>query len=195
VLSREERRNQILEAAGGQFMAYGFAGASMQGIAKAAGISRASLYTYFGNKMEVFHAVIKLLERFISQQAQRAVDELNPRAPFAARLVATFDTRQTAWLSVTNIQSPYTYELLQLRAENTARFEKTPFEELIVTMIEDATASGEFTPKAGTPPASVIATILVQSTSGIALFEGDDLSAKRQNLRLLIQSFLDGLTG
>ena len=195
MLSREERRNQILEAAGGQFMAYGFAGASMQGIAKAAGISRASLYTYFGNKMEVFHSVIKYLERFISQQAQRAVDELNPRAPFAARLIATFDTRQTAWLSVTNIQSPYTYELLQLRAENTARFEKTPFEELIVTMIQDATASGEFTPKAGIPPARVIATILVQSTSGIALFEGDDLSAKRQNLRLLIQSFLDGLTG
>ena len=81
MLSREERRNQILEAAGGQFMAYGFAGASMQGIAKAAGISRASLYTYFGNKMEVFHAVIKLLERFISQQAQRAVDELNPSLP------------------------------------------------------------------------------------------------------------------
>ena len=195
MLSREERRNQILEAAGGQFMAYGFAGASMQGIAKAAGISRASLYTYFGNKMEVFHAVIKLLERFISQQAQRAVDELDPRAPFAARLIATFDTRQTAWLSVTKTQSPYTYELLQLRAENTARFEKTPFEELIVTMIEDATASGEFTPKAGAPPASVIASILVHSTSGIALFDGDGLSEKRQNLRLLIQSFLDGLTG
>ena len=195
MLSREERRNQILEAAGGQFMAYGFAGASMQGIAKAAGISRASLYTYFGNKMEVFLAVIKLLERFISQQAQRAVDELDPRAPFAARLIATFDTRQTAWLSVAKTQSPYTFELLQLRAESTARFEKSPFEELIVTMIQDATASGEFTPKAGIPPASVIATILVQSTSGIALFEGDDLSAKKQKLRLLIQSFLDGLTG
>jgi AcrR family transcriptional regulator len=175
-------------------MAYGFAGASMQGIAKAARISRASLYTYFGNKMEVFHAAIKLLERFISQQAQRAVDELDPRAPFAARLIATFDTRQTAWLSVAKTQSPYTLELLQLRAESTARFEKSPFEELIVTMIQDATASGEFTPKAGIPPASVIATILVQSTSGIALFEGDDLSEKRQNLRLLIQSFLDGLT-
>jgi AcrR family transcriptional regulator len=73
VLSREERRVRILEAAGGQFLVYGFAGTSMQGIAKVAGISRASLYTYFSNKESVFHAVIKLLERFICREARRAV--------------------------------------------------------------------------------------------------------------------------
>ena len=64
--------------AGAQFMAFGFAGSSMQGIAKAAGISRASLYTYFGSKEEVFHAVIKLFEWNIALSAQRAVEELGP---------------------------------------------------------------------------------------------------------------------
>jgi len=193
VLSREERRVRILEAAGGQFLVYGFAGTSMQGIAKVAGISRASLYTYFSNKESVFHAVIKLLERFICREARRSVEELEPRASLAARLIAAFNSRQTTWLAATNTKSPYTYELLQLRAENAARFEKTPFEEFIVTIIQDALASGEFKPKAGSPPAGVIATILVQSTSGIALFEGDVLGDKKRNVRLLIQSFLDGL--
>ena len=193
--SREQRRVQILETAGAQFMAHGFAGSSMQGIAKAAGISRASLYTYFGSKEEVFHAVIKLLERQIALSAQRAVEELGPRAPLVARLTAAFDTRQTTWLSATNTQSPYTYELLQLRAENAARFEKTLFEDYIVTMIEEAIALGEFVPKAESPPARVVATILVQSTSGIALFEGDVLRDKRNNLRLLIETMICGLEG
>lgn len=191
--SRERRRVQILETAGAQFMAFGFAGSSMQGIAKAAGISRASLYTYFGSKEEVFHAVIKLLERHIALSAKQAVEELGPRASFVARLTAAFDTRQTTWLSATNTQSPYTYELLQLRAENAARFEKTLFDDYIVSMIEEATALGEFVPKAGSPPARVVATILVQSASGIALFEGDVLRDKRNNLRLLVQTMIRGL--
>ena len=98
----------------------------MQGIAKAAGISRASLYTYFSGKESVFHAVVKLFEWNIARQAQRAVEELGPGAPLVARLNAAFGTRQATWLSATNTQTSYTYELLQLRAEHAAGSRK-PF--------------------------------------------------------------------
>ena len=191
--SREQRRVQILQAAGAEFKAHGFAGSSMQGIAKAAGISRASLYTYFGGKEEVFHAVVKLFEWNIARQAQRAVEELGPGAPLVARLTAAFGTRQATWLSATNTQTSYTYELLQLRAEHAAGSEKTLFESYIVTMIEESTALGEFVPKAGCPPADDLANLLVQCTSGIALFEGDVSKDKRNTLRLLIQTVISGL--
>ena len=60
-------------------------------------------------------------------------------------------------------------------------------------MIEESTALGEFVPKAGCPPADDLANLLVQCTSGIALFEGDVLKDKRNTLRLLIQTVISGL--
>lgn len=194
MLARERRRNQILQAAGSQFLANGFAGTSMQGIAKVAGISRASLYTYFGNKEAVFIAVFKLLEGFICREAQRAIAALDQNASFDARLVAAFDARLTTWLAATKTKSPYTYEILQVRAERTAQAQRTPFEELIAKMFLDAAASGEFTPRAGSLPTQDLAVLLLQSASGIALYEGGGLTEKRKLLRVLIQTFIRGTT-
>ena len=193
MLSKEKRRNQILEAAGSQFLAHGFAGSSMQGIAKAAGISRASLYTYFGNKEEVFQAVLKLLDGFICQDAKRAVAALGRDAPFETRLIAAFETRQATWFSFTKTQSSYAFELLQLRAESAAQDEKTAFEKLIEQMLTDAKTSDDLPSQGAAPPTQDLVAILMRSSGGIALFEGDSLAEKRRLLRVLIQSFLRGL--
>ena len=193
MLSREKRRNQILQAAGGEFLAHGFSGTSMQGIAKVSGVSRASLYTYFGNKTEAFPSVLKLLEGFICREAKRAVEALEPNAPLDARMVAAFEARQTTWLAFTKTQSPYTFELVQLRAESAAQLEKAAFEQLIETMLQDAKASGEFTSQPDAPPTQDLASMLVQTTSGILLFEGDAIAKKKQLLRVMIRSLLRGL--
>ena len=166
----------------------------MQGIAKVAGISRASLYTYFGNKEAVFNAVFKLLEGFICREAQRAIAALDQNASFDARLVAAFDARLTTWLAAQKTQSPYTYEILQVRAERAAKAQRTPFEELVAKMFLDAAASGEFTPRAGSLPTQDLAALLLQSASGIALYEGGGLTEKRKLLRVLIQTFIRGTT-
>jgi AcrR family transcriptional regulator len=52
------KRRQIVEGARQVFMAQGFDAASMNEIARAAGVSKGTLYVYFQNKEELFEAIV-----------------------------------------------------------------------------------------------------------------------------------------
>jgi len=52
------KRRQIVEGARQIFLAHGFDAASMNDIAKAAGVSKGTLYVYFQNKEELFTAIV-----------------------------------------------------------------------------------------------------------------------------------------
>jgi AcrR family transcriptional regulator len=60
-VSTEEasKRRQILEGARKMFMDFGFDGASMGEIAKAAGVSKGTLYVYFADKCALFEAIVE----------------------------------------------------------------------------------------------------------------------------------------
>ncbi|SCM71301.1 Transcriptional regulator [uncultured Pleomorphomonas sp.] len=53
-----EKRRQILDGAREVFRAKGYEGAAMDAIAKAAGVSKGTLYVYFTNKDELFEELI-----------------------------------------------------------------------------------------------------------------------------------------
>jgi AcrR family transcriptional regulator len=53
----ESKKKQLLDAALGEFAAHGIAGARVDQIAKAAGVSAGLVYTYFGSKDQLFDAV------------------------------------------------------------------------------------------------------------------------------------------
>jgi AcrR family transcriptional regulator len=53
------KRRQIVEGARRIFMAHGFDAASMGEIAKAAGVSKGTLYVYFKDKDELFKAIVE----------------------------------------------------------------------------------------------------------------------------------------
>jgi AcrR family transcriptional regulator len=53
------KRTQIIEGAREIFLARGFDAASMGDIAKAAGVSKGTLYVYFKNKEELFAAIVQ----------------------------------------------------------------------------------------------------------------------------------------
>jgi AcrR family transcriptional regulator len=53
------KRRQIVEGARSVFMAHGFDAASMGEIAKAAGVSKGTLYVYFKDKDELFKAIVQ----------------------------------------------------------------------------------------------------------------------------------------
>ncbi|MFE1602365.1 TetR/AcrR family transcriptional regulator [Methylobacterium sp. ID0610] len=55
--SESDKRRQILDGAREVFLACGFDGASMGGIAKAAGVSKGTLYVYFDSKEALFEAL------------------------------------------------------------------------------------------------------------------------------------------
>lgn len=57
-VSDSDKRRQILDGARRVFLAQGFDGASMDGIAKSAGVSKGTLYVYFASKESLFEALI-----------------------------------------------------------------------------------------------------------------------------------------
>jgi AcrR family transcriptional regulator len=78
------KRRQILEGARRVFLADGFDGASMNDIARVAGVSKGTLYVYFDSKEALFEALIRDDRK---QQAERLVypeGAADPRAQLAA---------------------------------------------------------------------------------------------------------------
>ena len=53
------KRRQIMDGARSAFLAAGFDGASMNDIARSAGVSKGTLYAYFNSKDELFEAIIR----------------------------------------------------------------------------------------------------------------------------------------
>jgi AcrR family transcriptional regulator len=53
------KRRQIIEGARAVFLAQGFDAASMNDIARAAGVSKGTLYVYFRHKEELFEAIVE----------------------------------------------------------------------------------------------------------------------------------------
>lgn len=58
VARRDRRRRQMLWAASDVFSAFGYDLANMQAIADSAGVTKATLYAHFGDKEQLFRAVI-----------------------------------------------------------------------------------------------------------------------------------------
>jgi AcrR family transcriptional regulator len=69
----EQARRAILDAALQQFSAYGYRRASMEDLARAAGLSRPSLYFHFGSKEELFRALVQRLQDDQLAEAERAL--------------------------------------------------------------------------------------------------------------------------
>src|SRR3978361_936925 len=71
------KRRQILDGARRVFLAHGFDGASMGEIARAAGVSKGTLYVYFDSKETLFEALTQA-ERSSLAEALFRLDEQDP---------------------------------------------------------------------------------------------------------------------
>ena len=80
---------QVLDGARQVFMAQGFEGASVDDIARAAGVSKATLYSYFPDKRRLF---IEVAATECARQTDMAVDSIDRTAP--PRVVLTLAARQ-----------------------------------------------------------------------------------------------------
>src|SRR5579863_1121059 len=85
------KRRQIMDGAWAVFLAAGFDGASMNDVARVAGVSKGTLYVYFDSKEKLFEALIREERR---RQAERlavfAPDDGDPRVvlrDFGCRLM------------------------------------------------------------------------------------------------------------
>lgn len=78
-----DRRQAILTAAGEEFAAHGFKGASLNRIIAAAGISKGKFYYYFTDKADLFERVFQRVEELF-------VNGLAPASVLEAMRVGTF---------------------------------------------------------------------------------------------------------
>ena len=83
-MAKDKKRDAILNAAFSQFSHYSFRKTSMEDIAKAAGISRASIYSYFQNKDDIFRNVSIQWHDHAEQMAQASL--ANSDASIAERI-------------------------------------------------------------------------------------------------------------
>jgi AcrR family transcriptional regulator len=90
-VSKDEkgRRDGILNAAGETFIRYGFRKTSMDDVARAAGLSRQSLYAYFPTKEALFRDVVQHLVAATREATRAALAREND--DIEARLLDSFD--------------------------------------------------------------------------------------------------------
>lgn len=77
----EEKGLQIIEAASELFIAHGFDGISMEAVAKAAGVSKQTVYSHYGSKDALFQAAVK--RKCLAHQLDGSgMDESQPVADY-----------------------------------------------------------------------------------------------------------------
>lgn len=77
-IKKGRKYDQVLEGAREIFMRDGFEGASVDEIARAAGVSKATLYSYFSDKRLLFTEVARVE---CNRQADEALEVIGPAAP------------------------------------------------------------------------------------------------------------------
>ena len=77
-IRRGRKFDQVLDGARQIFMSDGFEGANVDDIAKAAGVSKATLYSYFPDKRLLF---VEVARHECLRQSQEAVDNIDLSAP------------------------------------------------------------------------------------------------------------------
>lgn len=74
------KRERILRAATECFISHGYRKASMEDIARAAGVAKGTVYLYYGTKAELlFHAIALEKQRYLTRLAPLRDPGLNPR--------------------------------------------------------------------------------------------------------------------
>ncbi|MBX2802600.1 MAG: TetR/AcrR family transcriptional regulator [Myxococcales bacterium] len=84
----DERRAEVLRTAFELFQRYGYRKTSMDEVARAAGLSRQSLYLWFDGKAALFVAMV---EHFLAKLDAAVVEVLASEDPVPARVLAAFD--------------------------------------------------------------------------------------------------------
>jgi AcrR family transcriptional regulator len=162
---RDFRTDQILEAARRVIGEVGFADASIDRIAEAAGVARSTLYVYFDGKEDLLNQCIAQLRLGLGERVRQAVEEAHgTEERLAAFLAAHFDyvgkVREffRAVMAVRGVDPFFSPpgggsppELETIRAESSA---------VVEAILKDAAASGEI-PAENLPVALELLAVLI----------------------------------
>lgn len=151
----QQRREQLLKAAGRIFQEKGFKGASINDVARAVGIDRASLYYYTSGKEELFREMVHeaTLGNVAMAETIRASKDRPERKlhQFVTSLMASYETHY-----------PYLYVYVQEDmaqiAQKSTRWAKEMkrlsdrFDQAVIGIVQEGLADGSFQSDGGTAP-------------------------------------------
>ena len=192
--TRERRRIKLIRSAAELFLTYGREGVSMQSIAEAADISRASLYTYFGSKDEIFDAAVDGITFSVRDRAKNALREIAEGASLQEKLFSMFEAQQKAWFEVSERQRSIFYFEIWRRSQSLARErgEMMPFHELVLDTLKKERTLNYSSPDHDLPDLNILSNTIYLGASAI-LYADAEASEKKKLLGTFVNVFAMGL--
>jgi len=191
------RREDILTAALAIFTHYGFARASLDLIAREAGISRTGLYHHFGSKDEIFRA---LVERLHEASLAAATEHATSSAPLGQRLLGALHAK-LGWFFERLAETRHGDEILdesnRLCGEAIAEGSRT-YQRLVAKMLRDADKAGSIDLSGAAMSADAAASFIILSAYGLQGQNGGDTPTPTQyakRLEQLVRISIVGLGG
>jgi AcrR family transcriptional regulator len=182
-------RERILAEARARFTEQGFAAVSMQQIADAAGVNKATLYYHFTDKETLFAAVMaEEMERLRAGVARAMAAD----APLRVRL------QDAAEFIFGATRADFGRLAAEMRQHLTADFrerlfhEHTPPWELVRPAIAEAAASGEIRP-VDPAQAARLFFAMVMSQVGAAKFSAEGTPPRPEDAAAIVGIFFDGI--
>jgi TetR/AcrR family transcriptional repressor of mexJK operon len=115
-LRSARKRRAILDAATRVFLSEGFARASMDAIAAAAGVSKPTVYSHFADKQQLFEQIVTDMVAGITQPFYEQIVNLSDEGDLAEHL------RELAGLLLTAVMQPANLQLRRLVIGEASRF-------------------------------------------------------------------------
>lgn len=174
-----DRRQNIVEAAQQVFLRYGFARTTMADIAKAAGLSRPTLYASFPDKAEIFRAV---LEAMVAEELAELRANVATVQDFEAQLIYLAEkwTLDGYDLVAANPDAKDMFDM----SFAVVRESYTMFEALLADLISEAFADPAREAQAGR-----MARMAVAAMKGFK-----DIAEDREDLRGMIRSLVTAVS-
>lgn len=160
----EATRAAILSAATDEFAAYGLGGARVDRIAERAGINKRMLYYYFGQKEELFLAVLEqAYEKIRGEEQKLNLTQVEPIEAIRRLIAFTWDyyLENPSFLNLLNSEN--LHRARHLKRSSKVRSLHSPFVATIAEVLDRGVRTGLF--RAGVDPIQLYITI-----AGISYF-------------------------
>ena len=142
---RAEREDQLLEVATRLFREKGFHNTSMQDLADALGVQKASLYYYIESKEELLRRLLERGSKLLGAQIDEIyAADLSP----VEKLRHILENHATTVMEHLDLVSVYIQEYRSLSPERLEEVlaERKHYEQVLMQILEDGIASGDFRP-------------------------------------------------
>ena len=194
-MQRNAKQEAILQAAGEQFNRYGYRKTSMDDIARRMGVSRASLYSYFENKDEIFRSVSLVIHQRALKRAKYYLfaEETRTQA-LAIKVENALLSRHSPFLKAV-IRSAHGDELFDEYSRvcgDIVQDSHAAFQTLLAKALNSASKTGYIDLKAAGMTGKNAAEVLNLGAAGLKQGSLDALTFRRR-IRRLVKVFLSGL--